>query len=123
MLTTIAYGLAILLGLSIIVIGVRFLVVPHSSAAAYGIPAKKDGDAAYLAVKGLRDLTSGIMGLVLLALVGGHAAGWFMLVATLIPLGDTVIVLRHGGTRASAFGIHFATAVAMLVAAGLLFMT
>jgi hypothetical protein len=32
-----------------------------------------------------------------------------------------VIVLRHGGTKGVAFGVHFATAVVMLVSAGLLF--
>jgi hypothetical protein len=37
------------------------------------------------------------------------------------PLGDTLIVLRHGGTKATAFGIHFATAVIVLATAALLF--
>jgi hypothetical protein len=44
-----------------------------------------------------------------------------MLVAALMPLGDTVAVLRNGGTKAVAFGIHFATAVVVLVDAALLF--
>jgi hypothetical protein len=44
-----------------------------------------------------------------------------MLVVALAPLGDTAIVLRHGGTKAAAFGIHFATAVVVLICAGLLF--
>jgi hypothetical protein len=30
-------------------------------------------------------------------------------------------VLRHGGSRATAFGIHFATAVVVLASAALLF--
>jgi Domain of unknown function (DUF4267) len=47
--------------------------------------------------------------------------GWFMLVVALAPLGDTAIVLRHGGTKAAAFGIHFATAVVVLISAALLF--
>ncbi|MDX6350739.1 MAG: hypothetical protein QOF84_5529 [Streptomyces sp.] len=44
-----------------------------------------------------------------------------MLVVTLAPLGDTAIVRRHGGTKAAAFGIHFATAVILLIDAALLF--
>ena len=44
-----------------------------------------------------------------------------MLVVALMPLGDTLIVLRNGGTRAVAFGIHFATAVVILISAALLF--
>ncbi|MDP9869620.1 MULTISPECIES: DUF4267 domain-containing protein [Streptosporangium] len=121
MLTAIAYGLAVLLNLFIIFIGVRFFLVPRAAAAGYGVPAKKDGDAAYLTIKGLRDSSYGVLGLALLAFVGAHAEAWYMLVVALVPLGDTVIVLRHGGTKAVAFGIHFATAVVVLISAALLF--
>jgi hypothetical protein len=120
-LTYFAYGLAVLLDVFIIVIGVRFLAAPVAAAAGYGVPAKDNGDGAYLSVKGVRDLSYGILGLALLAFVGAPAAAWFMLVVALAPLGDTVIVLRHGGTRAVAFGIHFATAVVVLLDAALLF--
>ncbi len=85
------------------------------------MPAKPDGDAAYLAVKGVRDISLGILGLALLVFVGAQAGAWFMVAAALIPLGDMVIVLRHGGTKAVAFGIHFATAVLVLISAALLF--
>ncbi|ROQ72893.1 uncharacterized protein DUF4267 [Streptomyces sp. CEV 2-1] len=121
MLTPPAHGLAILLNAMIILVGVRFLVVPHAAAAAYGVPAKEDGDAAYLSVKGVRDLSYGILGLALLAFSDAHAAAWFMLIVTIAPLSDTLVVLRNGGTRAVAFGIHFATAVVMLIDTALLF--
>jgi hypothetical protein len=121
MLTPLAYGLAIVLDLFIIFIGIRFLLVPQASAAGYGVPAKQDGDPAYLTIKGLRDFTYGVLGLALLAFSSAHAEAWFMLVVALVPLGDTVIVLRHGGTKAVAFGIHFATAVVVLINAALLF--
>jgi hypothetical protein len=118
MLTVIAYSLAVVLDLFIIVIGARFLLQPESAAAGYGVPS---APSAYLSVKGVRDVTYGILGLALLAFVGASAAAWFMLVVALVPLGDTVIVLRNGGTRAVAFGIHFATAVVVLLSAALLF--
>ncbi|MGI8329575.1 DUF4267 domain-containing protein [Actinomadura scrupuli] len=121
MLTPIAYGLAILLDVLVVFIGARFLLVPRAAAAGYGVPARQDGDAAYLTIKGLRDFSYGLLGLALLAFADAHAAGWFMLVVALNPLGDTLIVLRHGGTKATAFGIHFATAVTVLVSAALLF--
>ncbi|WP_232344767.1 DUF4267 domain-containing protein [Actinoplanes awajinensis] len=117
-MTPFAYGLAIVLDLFIIVIGVRFLLQPEPAAAGYGVPAPAG---AYLSVKGVRDLTYGLVGLALLAFGGATASAWFMLVVTLAPLGDTVIVLRNGGTKAVAFGIHFATAVAVLISAALLF--
>lgn len=44
-----------------------------------------------------------------------------MVAVALVPLGDTLTVLRHGGTKAAAFGIHFATAAVVLLGAALLF--
>ena len=121
MVTPIAYGLAIALDLLILLIGGRFLIAPRAAAAGYGVPAKPGGDPAYLTVKGLRDGTYALVGLALLAFTGAHAEAWFMLAVALIPLGDTLIVLRHGGTRATAFGIHCTTAVLVLLSAALLF--
>ena len=46
--------------------------------------------------------------------------GWFMLIATLIPVADAMIVLHHGGSRTIAFGVHGGTAIAMLIISGLL---
>ncbi|MFI5844516.1 DUF4267 domain-containing protein [Catenuloplanes sp. NPDC051500] len=121
MLAVLAYGLSAFLDVFIIVIGARFILAPNTAAAGYGVPAKPDGDAAYLAVKGVRDITSGVVGLALLTFVGAQAGAWFMLAVALIPLGDMVIVLRHGGTKAVAFGVHLATAVVVLISAALLF--
>jgi hypothetical protein len=121
MLTALAYGLAIVLDLFIIFIGARFLLSPQVAAAGYGVPAVAGQGDAYLSVKGLRDLASGLIGLALLAFAGAQAEAWFMLVVALVPLGDMLIVLRHGGTKATAFGIHFATAVVVLISAALLF--
>lgn len=121
MLTPIAYGLAIALDLLVLLIGGRFLIAPRAAAAGYGVPAKPGGDPAYLTIKGLRDGTYALVGLVLLAFAGAHAEAWFMLAVALVPLGDTLIVLRHGGTRATAVGIHFTTAVLVLLSAALLF--
>lgn len=122
MLTPIAYGLAILLCLLVAFIGFRFLRMPEAAAAGYGVPAKKDGDAVYLTVKGQRDLVYGILGLALLAFADASAVGWYMVVVALIPLSDTLIVLRNGGTKAVAFGIHFATAVVVLISGALMFL-
>lgn len=122
MLTVVAYVLAVLLNLLVLFVGVRFLFQPRAAAAGYGVPAKVDGDSAYLTIKGVRDGVFGLLGLVLLAFAGTHAEAWYMLVVAIAPLGDMVIVLRHGGRKAVAFGVHFATAVAVLVSSVLLFL-
>ena len=118
MLTPTAYGLAIVLDVLVLWMAARFLLQPVSAAAGYGVPSQPS---AYLSIKGLRDFSYGVLGLVLLAFAGAHPAGWFMLVVALNPLGDTLIVLRNGGTKAIAFGVHFATAVVVLISAALLF--
>ncbi|EST33398.1 DUF4267 domain-containing protein [Streptomyces roseochromogenus] len=121
-MTVTAYTLAVLLDLFCVFLGYRFLFQPGPAAAGYGVPADPAGDArAYLSIKGLRDGTFGLLGLVLLAFAGAGAEALFMLCVALVPLVDTLIVLRNGGTKAVAFGIHFATAVVVLISAGLLF--
>ena len=49
-----------------------------------------------------------------------EARALVMLTATLTPLADAAVVLRHGGSRAVALGIHGATAVVMVLDAALL---
>lgn len=121
-MTVLAYTLAVVLNLFCLFLGYSFLFRPAPAAAGYGVPADPRGDAgAYLSVKGLRDGAFGVVGLALLVFAGARAEAWFMLCVALVPLGDTLLVLRHGGTRAVAFGIHFATAAVVLIAAGLLF--
>ena len=122
-MTIAAYTLAVVLNLLCLLIGYRFLFQPAPAAAGYGVPADPAGDAgAYLFIKGLRDGTFGLVGLALLAFAGASAEAWFMLCVALVPLVDTLIVLRHGGPKAVAFGVHFATAVAVLISAALLFL-
>ena len=43
-----------------------------------------------------------------------------MLIATLIPIADALIVLLQGSSRTVAFGVHGGTALAMLIISGLL---
>ncbi|NUT24408.1 MAG: DUF4267 domain-containing protein [Streptomyces sp.] len=122
-MTVTAYTLAVVLNLFCLFLGYRFLFQPASAATGYGVPARPDGDAgAYLSIKGMRDGTFGVVGLALLFFVGTRAEAWFMLAVAIVPLADTLIVLRHGGAKAVAFGIHFATAVVVLIGAVLLFL-
>jgi hypothetical protein len=50
-----------------------------------------------------------------------HVLGWFELAASTIPIGDAIIVLRSNGPKATVYGVHGATAVALLATAALLF--
>lgn len=115
--TTIAYVLAGLIAAAIIVIGARFLVAPRVAAAGYGVPADAG---AYLGVKGVRDIASGLIVVVLLAAGATQLLGWVLFAATIIPLADAVIVLRNGGAKSIAWGVHGGTAAVMVVTAALL---
>jgi hypothetical protein len=123
MLTTIATVLAGLIGAGITVIGARFLWQPEPSSAGFGIadsPAPSLGFHAWLWVKGVRDIASGVFIFLLIANGAPRLLGAFMLAAALIPFGDALIVLRSKGSRATAYGVHGATAVVMLVIAAIL---
>ena len=128
MLTTLASIVSGVIGGAIILIGARFLLAPQTAAAGYGVSVKPagpqapiDGPYPWLYVKGVRDIASGIFLWILLLNRTPHLLAAFMIAASLIPIGDAMIVPRSGGTRAAAFGIHGATAVFMLATAVLLF--
>ena len=125
----IASVVAGLIGVAILFIGARFLLAPQAAAAGYGVPVEPrlaQAPAAspypWLYVKGVRDIASGVFIAILLVNRTPHLLGAFMAAASLIPLGDMVIVLSSGGTRAAAFGIHGATALVILAASAALLM-
>ena len=122
MLTTIANVLAGLIGVGIIVIGALAFWAPRA-AAGFGIPDTPIEDRtfrAWLTVKAVRDIASGLFIFILLAGATPHLLGWFMLAAAGIPVGDALIVLRSNGPKATAYGVHGATAVVMVVISVLL---
>ena len=120
--TKIGYGLSGLVGAASIGIGARFLVAPRAAAAGYGIATEPDGPASdpYLATKGVRDIASGVAVFVLLAAGKPHVLGSYLAAASIIPIGDAIIVLRGHGAKATAYGVHGTTAAVMLGTAALL---
>ena len=121
-ITTVGYVLAGLLAAGIVFIGARFLVAPRVAAAGYGVLPDVDETSvrAYLGVKGVRDIATGLFVVILMAAGATHLVGWVMLAATIIPLADATIVLRSGGSKAIAWGVHGVTAAVMLVTTALL---
>ena len=120
----VGYSLSGLIAAAIIFIGTRFYWGPAAAARDFGIanpPSPSTGFTAWLSVKGTRDLASGLFVALLMANGSPRLLGEFLAVATLIPLGDAASVLRAGGKKAAAFGIHGATAVVMLATAAILF--
>ena len=69
-------------------------------------------------IKGVRDITSGVIMFVVWAAAGRTALGWALIAVTITPVADAVIVSTNGGKLATALSIHGITA-ALLLAAGL----
>jgi Domain of unknown function (DUF4267) len=107
---------ALLACAAIIAIGIRFLLTPRRATVAFGVPA--DSLRALTEIKGVRDIASGVVLLVVWAASDRTTLGWALIAAALTPIGDAVIVVRNGGKPSTALGIHGLTA-ALLLAAGL----
>lgn len=121
-MTAVAYTFAGLIAVGIIFIGARFIVAPRVAAAGYGVlpDLGQASMRAYLSVKGVRDIASGLFVLILMGAGATHLLGWVILAATIIPLADAAIVLRNGGSKSIAWGVHGLTAAVMIMTCALL---
>jgi hypothetical protein len=121
MAATIGFVLAGIIAAGIVVIGARFFYSPYAAASGYGVSVMpRPGWDAYLSVKGVRDIASGIFALILIANKSALLLALFMFAAMIIPITDMAIVLRHRGPRAIAYGVHGTAALLMLVDGALL---
>ncbi len=123
MLTLLGSALSGLIAVSITLMGARYLLDPRPAAAGFGIPGElgeTTQGSAWLAVKATRDIAIAIVIAILLINGAPRLLGSLMLAIALIPIADGTIVLRSGGPKAIAFGVHWATAAIMLVVAALL---
>lgn len=115
-MTVAALVVALLGCVFVMFIGARFLLAPRVAMAGFGVA--QYSVRALTSIKGVRDITSGVVPLVVLAAAGHHALGWALFAAAITPIGDAVIVRTNGGTLAHALSVHAATAL-VLIAAGL----
>jgi hypothetical protein len=100
---------------AIIVLGIRFFLQPRQATLDFGIAA--DDIRGLTEIKGARDITSGVVLLVVLA-ADRATFGWALAAAALTPTADALIVLTNGEKASRALGVHGVTA-ALCVAGGL----
>lgn len=96
--------------------GLSYLINGSGVAAGFGI-VDPDG---YYVVKGVRDLAYALTALILLLMGQRRALGWVVLADAIIPIGDCLAVMTHGGTVGYALAVHGSAAVLVLITAGLL---
>jgi hypothetical protein len=109
--------LAALMAVAIIVIGCFYLVSPERMTGSFGLkPPASDADTrAWLRLKGIRDVVSGLVVLTMMLTTDTRSVGIALLVEAIVPLGDMSIVLGSGGSKSKAFSIHGVTCATMLV--------
>jgi len=115
-MTIAALVVAVLGCVFILFIGARFLIAPSIATAGFGVA--EDRRRAFTSIKGIRDITSGVVPLVVLLTAGPHVFGWVLVAAAITPIGDAIVVVTNGGSLRQALSVHGATAV-VLIAAGL----
>ena len=110
-------SLAALIAVSVFVIGCFYLVSPERISGSFGLkpPASDPDTRAWLRLKGIRDIASGLVVLTMMLTTGPRSAGIALLVLAITPFGDMSIILGSGGSKSKAFSIHAVTCAVMLV--------
>src|SRR5699024_607870 len=102
---TIGLVIAALAGVMIAVIGVLFLARPRTIAMTFGLPALPPEEATpWLRLKGIRDLTTGIVAGTLLLLAPPTVVGWILL-AYAISIG--LVIAALAGVMIAVIGVLF----------------
>jgi hypothetical protein len=122
MATAIPFAVAALIALAVIVLGSFYLVSPQRISGSFGLkPPAPDADTgAWLRLKGIRDVASGLVVLTIMLTADRRLAGTALLVFAIVPFGDMSIILASGGSKSRALSIHGVTCAVMLVAGLLL---
>ena len=116
-------SLALLVSVGIIVIGCFYLFAsPQRVVGSFGLkPPASDADTrAWLRLKGIRDVATGLAVLTLMLATDSRTVGIILLVFAVIPFGDMCNILVSGGRKATAFSVHGVTCAVMLLAGILL---
>ena len=117
MQNTIALVAVAVIAVAIIGIGFGYLVSPVRMMGSFGLrPPASDADTyAWLRLKGIRDLASGLVVLSLMRMTDSRSVGVAVLVFAIVPFGDMSTILGSGGSKARAFGVHGVTSAVMIV--------
>ena len=109
--------LAALIAVGIIVIGCFYLASPERVLGSFGLrPPAPDADTrAWLRLKGIRDVASGLVVLTMMLAADSRSVGLVLLVFAIIPFGDMSNILGSGGSKSTALSIHGVTCAVMLV--------
>jgi len=108
---------AALIAVGIIVIGCFYLLAPERISGSFGLkpPARDSDTRAWLRLKGIRDIASGLVVLSLMLAADARTVGIALLAEAVIPFGDMSNILASDGRKTTAFSVHGVTCAVMLV--------
>jgi hypothetical protein len=97
-------SLAVLVSVGIIVIGCFYLASPQRVVGSFGLrpPSPGADTRAWLRLKGIRDVASGLVVLTTMLTTDSRTVGIVLLVLAIIPFGDMSNILVSGGRKATA---------------------
>ena len=109
--------LTALIAVGITIIGCFYILSPERMSGTFGLkPPASDADTrAWLRLKGIRDVASGLVLLTMMLTRDAQTVGVVLLVFAIIPFGDMSNILVSGGRKATAFSVHGVTCAVMLV--------
>ena len=110
-------ALVAIFSVALICIGVAALLAPGFAAAGYGVDVSTLSDHVYVRGAGVRDIVIGGILLVLLARLNEtRTIGIAVLIATLVPIVDTINVLQASGVRLALI-LHVGAILPMMILA------
>jgi len=118
---SVSFWLALVVALGIIYIGLNGMLHPEAAAAGFGIPLHHADDFAFVRIKAVRDIVSGLLVIAFLLLKKLRELSILFLILTLIPIGDFLLVLLTGDHQIMHLSIHGGTAIYMLIVGSLLY--
>lgn len=117
----IAFGLTLITGLLLVVIGIRFFLVPEAAELAFGIQTPTGNDFSFHYIKAGRDLATGLAIILLLLTNNLRSLGIMLLVFTIVPVVDFLIVLNNPLHETGKLFPHL-TAIVLAVVLGIYYL-
>lgn len=114
-----SFGVAMLVAVGIIGIGLMYLIQPQKMTPNFGLPIPDGGlnTQWWLRLKGARDIASGLVVLAVMAWGSSFVLGIILLIEAFIPLADMTLILAARGSTRAALSVHGLTAALMILGA------
>lgn len=110
-----ATAIALLVGLGMVFLGVRFFLAPEVAEAGYGIRFNEQGDYSFHYIKGVRDVFSGMLVCLLMLTKQRKALGITLLAGSSIAIVDMLIVLSKPYNGVAQAMPHISAIAACLI--------